>query len=53
MPLTVALHCAVAFASIVEGVQASEMDEIVEPEWLAPLPPQAVSATRTKDIPKA
>ena len=51
VPVTVALHCEVAFAAIAEGVQTGETEEMVEPEWL--LPPQAVSMTSSNDIPKA
>lgn len=54
VPFTVALHCELAFTAIEEGVQTAETEEMVEdgePEWL--LPPQAVSMTRSNDIPKA
>ena len=57
MPFTVALHCEVVSTGIVEGVQAGKTEEMVEdaePEGLLPLPPpQAVSMTRSNDIPKA
>jgi hypothetical protein len=56
VPFTVALHCEVAFTAIAEGVQTGETEETVEdaePEGLLPLPPQAISVTRSNDIPKA
>jgi hypothetical protein len=59
VPVTVALHCEVAFRAIVEGVQVGDTEVIVDdvepPPWLlvAPPPPQAISVATSKDIPKA
>lgn len=57
VPVTLAVHCEVAFGATVEGVHAAETAEMVEDSRLLTVlavpPPQPVSAIKQRDIPKA